>query len=250
MQNLRCAARAVEPRPDLRGLPVFLRSAPPKKLRYLRPAAAIFRSEQGTPFLCRACQQHTYAFKRARTFGIYEGGLARAILLLKWERIEPLAAWFAARLAERVIREGAALAADIVVPVPLHQDRRRNRGYNQAALISKPLANRLRLPHQEMLLMRTKPRPDKQILTLEERWSSARGAFATRPGSQVDNRRVLLVDDVMTSGATLDACSRALLDGGAKAAVGLTVARAANNRLPVPSAGQRKQNGRKPAKVG
>jgi predicted amidophosphoribosyltransferase len=63
------------------------------------------------PFVCCAGQQHTYACERARTLGIYEGGLARAILLLKWERIEPLAAWFAARLAEMVIREGAALAA-------------------------------------------------------------------------------------------------------------------------------------------
>jgi predicted amidophosphoribosyltransferase len=76
------------------------------------------------------------------------------------------------------------------------------------------------------LLMRTKPRPDKHILSLSERWESVRGAFATRPGSQVDNLRVLLIDDVMTTGATLDACAKALRQAGAKSVIGLTVARA------------------------
>jgi ComF family protein len=101
--------------------------------------------------------------------------------------------------------EGDALAADVVVPVPLHRERQRERGYNQAALLSKPLAKKLRLPHRAVLLMRTRVRPEKQVLSLEERWESVRGAFATRPGSQVDNLRVLLVDDVLTTGATLDA---------------------------------------------
>jgi predicted amidophosphoribosyltransferase len=64
--------------------------------------------------------------------------------------------------------------------------------------------------------MRTRPRPNKQVLSLDERWESVRGAFATRPGSPVDNLRVLLVDDVMTTGATLDACSKALREAGAK----------------------------------
>jgi predicted amidophosphoribosyltransferase len=79
----------------------------------------------------------------------------QAILLLKFEQIEPLGAWFAERLAELVHDEGNPLAADVVVPVPLHRDRQRERGYNQAALISRPLAKRLRLPHKAVLLMRT-----------------------------------------------------------------------------------------------
>jgi len=215
-----------------------------------QPQPAPFAPE-GDQLLCRACREKTYAFERARSYSVYEGALARAIVMLKWERIDPLAAWFAERLAELVGREAQAMAADIVVPVPLHKNRQKERGYNQAGLISKPLARMLRLPHKELLLMRTKPRPDKQILSLEERWESVRGAFATRPGSQVDNRRVLLVDDVMTTGATLDACTRALLDGGAKAVVGLTIARAAKNPLPAPWKGQlRQRDGRKPAKVG
>ena len=80
--------------------------------------------------------------------------------------------------------------------------------------------------------MRTQARPGKQVLSLEERWESVRGAFATRPGSQVDNVRGLLVDDVLTTRATLDACARALREAGAKSVAGLTVARAVRNPLP------------------
>jgi ComF family protein len=200
-----------------------------------RPLTEMTQKE-GEPLLCPACQDRTYAFERARSFALYEEAVVRAILLLKFEQIEPLGAWFSERLAELVSAEGATLAADVVVPVPLHRERERERGYNQAALISKPLAKRLRLPHKAVLLMRTRARPDKQVLSLEERWESVRGAFATRPGSQVDNLRVLLVDDVLTTGATLDACARALREAGAKSVMGLTVARAVRN--PLPSTGE------------
>jgi ComF family protein len=182
---------------------------------------------------CPACRAGTYAFDRARSFALYEDPLVRAVLLLKFERIEPLGAWFAERLAEVVAGEDQTLAADIVVPVPLHRDREKERGYNQAEMLSKPLAKKLGLPHRGVLLVRTKPKPDKHILTLRERWEAVRGAFATRPGSQVDNLRVLLVDDVMTTGATLDACAKALREAGARAVIGLTVARAVRNPLPV-----------------
>jgi predicted amidophosphoribosyltransferase len=74
------------------------------------------------------------------------------------------------------------------------------------------------------------------LLTLPESWVAVRGAFETGPGSQVDNLRVLLLHHVMTTGATLDACSKALRDAGAKSVVALTVARAAHN--PLPGAGE------------
>jgi ComF family protein len=118
------------------------------------------------------------------------------------------------------------LQADVVVPVPLHRQRLRERGYNQADLLGKSLARLLGLPYRAVLLTRTRPRPDKHILSSRERWESVRCAFATRPGSQVDNLRVLLVDDVMTIGATLDAFSKALRVTGAKSVAAVTVARA------------------------
>ena len=186
------------------------------------------REEHGPEgVVCPECQAREYGFDRVRSYALYTAGLVRAIVLLKFERIEPLGCWFAARLAEVTRRE--ALAADIVVPVPLHRQRERERGYNQADLIARPLARKLGLPYRAVLLVRTKPRPNKHILSLEERWDSVRGAFATRPGGKVDNLRVLLVDDVMTTGATLDACARALRGAGAKSVIGLTVARAARH---------------------
>lgn len=196
-----------------------------------RPLPGFVQKEEPSR-LCPACHDKTYAFDCAQSFAIYDGPLVRAILLLKFEQIEPLGVWFAERLVELAQDERNKFGADVVVPVPLYRQRERERGYNQAALISKPLARRLRLPHKSVLLVRTRARPDKRILSLKERWESVRGAFATRPGSRVDNLRVLLVDDVLTTGATLDACARALRGAGAKSVVALTVARAIRNPLP------------------
>ncbi len=80
-----------------------------------------------------------------------------------------MARWFAARLAEMLHSEFGKVAADIVGPVPLHPARQRQRGYNQAELIARPLARRLGLPHRSALLVRTKPRPEKLKLSLHER---------------------------------------------------------------------------------
>jgi competence protein ComFC len=171
-------------------------------------------------------ESREFAFERAASWGFYEGTLVRAVLLLKFESIEPLGDLFAGMLADLARSWGIAGGIDLVVPVPLHREREKERGYNQAAVIAKPLAKRLGLPYKPVLLTRIRPRPDKHVLSMEERWESVRGAFATRPGSAVDNLRVLLVDDVLTTGATLDSCARTLRDAGAKSVVGLTVARA------------------------
>jgi ComF family protein len=181
------------------------------------------------PRKCVVCQIDTFHFDMTRSFARYEDPLVRAIVLLKFEEMEPLADWFADRLAEVVRQHASELRADVVVPVPLHKVRERERGYNQAEMLSKRVAKRLGIAHQGILLVRKRPRPDKHLLTSHERWEAVRGAFATRAGSQVDNRRVLLVDDVMTTGATLDACAKALRDAGASSVLGLTVARAILN---------------------
>ena len=181
---------------------------------------------------CRLCREDFYAFDFARSYGVYNDALHHAILLLKYEEVTGLGDWFAARLAEVVAREAEAFRADVVVPVPLHPDRQRERGYNQAELIAGPLARRLHLKQGAYLLMRTKPRPARLVLSRKEHWDSVRGAYATRKGLRVDKLRVLLVDDVMTTGATLDACARALKRAGASSVLGLTVARVVTGRSP------------------
>jgi len=187
--------------------------------------------------VCRDCQEHRYNFQVARSFGVYGESLVRAILLLKYERIEPLGGWFAKRLAEVVYAEPGLLAADVVVPVPLHRHRQRERGFNQVDLFARPLAKAVRLPYWPVLLVRQRPRPEQHLLGTAERWEAVRGAFAMRGGRRVDNLRVLLLDDVMTTGATLDACSRALCEAGASKVLGLTIARAV--RQPSFASGER-----------
>ncbi len=183
-----------------------------------------------SPSLCRLCRAKTFAFARARNWAAYNESLTSAIMLLKYEEVTRLGDFFAARLADLHARlsqrDPSAWRADAIVPVPLHADRRRERGYNQAEMIARPLAKRLKLPFRPYLLARTKPRPARLVLSRTEHWESVRGAYAIREGSRVDKLRILLIDDVMTTGATLDACSRALLAAGAAEVIGLTVARA------------------------
>lgn len=182
--------------------------------------------EAGPELLCRLCRSEFYAFDRARSFAVYDRALSEAVLLLKYEQLTPLADWFGERLAEVAISAEPDLRADVVVPVPLHHDRRRERGYNQAELIARSVARRLKLRLDSKPLLRLKPRPPQLVLSRSEHWKSVRGAYATREGIKIDNMRVLLVDDVLTTGATLDACSRVLTKAGASAVFGLTVGRA------------------------
>ncbi len=124
------------------------------------------------------------------------------------------------------------LCGAMLGPVPLHRQRKKERRFNQVELFARPLARRLGIPYRPVLLMRARPHSEKQLLDCEGRWESVRGAFALKPGGQVDNFRVLLLDDVMTTGKTLDACLRALADAGASSVIVLTVARAVRPASP------------------
>ena len=124
-------------------------------------------------------------------------------------------------------------APDLMVPVPLHGTRQKVRGFNQVDLFGRPLARKLGLPYRPVLLKRERARPEKHLLHFEERWEAVRGAFVICEDDRVDNLQILLLDDVMTSGATLDACTSALREAGAKSVAGLTIARAVRQGIPV-----------------
>ena len=191
-----------------------------------RPIVSAAAAEGMSLPQCHLCRRQVYAFYFAGSFGAYTPRMSRAILLLKYGNVTSLGAWFAPHLAGLIARQPDYFEADGVVPVPLDQARQRERGYNQAELIAKPLARMLGIPFRSYLLLRTRPRPNQLRLTPRERWETVRGAYATHKTAQVDKLLVLLVDDVFTTGATLDACSRALKGAGAAQVVGLTVARA------------------------
>jgi len=175
--------------------------------------------------MCALCRRGVYSFQMARSYAAYDDALLRVISLLKHEAIRPLARVLGERLAEVASRDPTVGKPKVVVPVPLHPDRQRERGFNQAELLARVVAARLGLPIDAEVLERRKPRPAKLKLSRHERWEAARGAYAAVTGRQFDNQRVLLVDDVFTTGATLDACAKALQAAGAEHVTALTVAR-------------------------
>jgi predicted amidophosphoribosyltransferase len=104
----------------------------------------------GDESVCRECRERGFAFDAARSFGVYDGGLARAIVLMKHERIEPLGAWFAKGLLEAPQRIPSQFVADLVVPTQLDRTRQKERGFNQVDLFGRPLAGKLGLPYGQL----------------------------------------------------------------------------------------------------
>jgi ComF family protein len=147
----------------------------------------------------------------------------QAVHQLKYQNLRALAAPLGDFLAEFL--ETSDIAADVIVPVPLHSKRLRERGYNQSALLARKLGKGAGLPVVEGCLERVKATlPQARTTAVAERQQNMAGAFACR-SERLKDRRVLLVDDVATSGATLDAAAAALKAGGAASVWGLTLAR-------------------------
>jgi ComF family protein len=162
------------------------------------------------------------AFSCARAAGEYEGALRDIVHALKYDGRRSLAAPLAALMRES--GSDLLLHADLVVPVPLHPWRRLRRGFNQA----DDLAGRLEMPVCRALWRERATRPQTGLRPAERR-RNVRHAFRVSPlvrRSRLHGARVVLVDDVRTTGATLDACARALRDAGAHEVVALTAAQA------------------------
>lgn len=177
--------------------------------------------------MCRAGARN---FDGAYCFGFYENELRELIHLLKYDGMKPLAA----RLGDLLYR---ALpldeAFDAVVPVPLHWRRRFARGFNQAALLAECLAAKRRIPVRHAL-RRVRATSSQTGLTNARRRENVRGAFRVR--RSVEDLRILLIDDVMTTGATGSACAAVLKRAGAKSVTLLTAARVDRRTALAPAA--------------
>ncbi len=216
----RCAACG---QPGQRWCPACQVAAPRLRLPLCRQCGEPLASRTRAT-LCEHCRAASPAYHGAVAWGLYGGSLQTAIQKFKFQRDSGLALVFSGLLAEAV--QAQAWPLDTVVAVPLGAQRLRQRGYNQAALLARPLAARLGCRYPRRALVRVRETRPQVGLSRPERHQNMAGAFAARP-EQVRNRTVLVVDDVMTSGATLDAAARALLAAGARAVYAATLARAA-----------------------
>jgi ComF family protein len=165
-----------------------------------------------SPFdLCAHCSERPPAFSRASAAFVMDGGARRLAHLLKYDGITSLAPVMARLMFSRA----PVVDADIVAAVSLHRGRERSRGYNQAALIAAEYARLASAPFAKRAARRVRATvPLVKTMHREERLAAMHGAFAAH-AEAVHGKRVLLIDDVMTTGATLDACSTAMLNAGA-----------------------------------
>jgi competence protein ComFC len=178
-----------------------------------------------TRFECANCQEMEWHFQSARSAVVARDPVLEVIHRYKYQR----ALWFEPFLAELLIRAASpALAAQrpsMIVPVPLHPAKRREREFNQAERLAARLSAATQIPVNKRLLQRVVPTRTQTQLSRPERLDNVRNAFAMRQGQRLNGERIVLVDDVFTTGATTSACARVLVAAGAGEVCVWTVAR-------------------------
>lgn len=200
------------------------------QVRFIRPpfcdrCGLPFEGDITTKFECTNCREMELHFTSARSAVVAKGVVLEIIHRFKYQQ----AHWFEPFLADLLVREaGPELRAaqwDFIVPVPLHPQKQRERSFNQAERLAQALGAAVKIPCQPDLLRRIQPTRTQTQLTRTERAANVRRAFAVRPGVRLRGERIVLVDDVFTTGATTSACAAALAAAGAGDVCVWTVAR-------------------------
>jgi len=178
-------------------------------------------SETG-PRLCGKCGE--FPFTAARACGVYSGALEASVLFLK---VNPhVCSRLRSLIANSLVEHHEALACDVMVPVPLHPLREKQRGFNQAAVIARAISRKFNLKLDDQSLVRTKPTERHRAgLDATDRARSVDHAFTVTRVESIAQARILLIDDVYTTGSTICAAARSLMEGGAAQIKVLTVAR-------------------------
>jgi ComF family protein len=172
--------------------------------------------------LCGPCREHTPAFDLALSPYRFEGVLAKALHLYKYRGRVSLATPLADLLSVWLDR---LPVVDLVLPVPLHASRLREREFNQSLLLADRLSQRLGVPLSFEHLIRTRATPPQTKMDRDERARNVRKAFAVAKPGEIEGRRLLLLDDVLTTGATVNECAKALRKAGADFVAVVTLAR-------------------------
>jgi len=169
------------------------------------------------------CGGRTHAFERCVSPFYHEGVAQESVLRLKQQYDTVVAAGFAAEMAEVIRREYGGIAFDLVTSVPLHKKDLRARGFDQAQGLAEALADRLGLPYEAVLTKLTHTQPQKELTAIRRR-GNLLGVFDVT--ADVTGRTILLVDDVITTGSTLDECAKMLKIFGAEEVYAVTAAAA------------------------
>jgi ComF family protein len=175
---------------------------------------------------CVHCYQESYPWERAVALGRYQGKLAQAVVRTKRPRAEPLAMALSRLLIDRRGEELRRLCADVVMPIPMHWARRLRSGANGPELVAVVLGAKLNVPLRGGWLKRRKLTPRQTDLTRRERLRRQKNSFRLSRRADVGGKTILLVDDVLTSGATTSEAAKVLLKSGAKAVQVAVIARA------------------------
>jgi ComF family protein len=195
--------------------------------------------------LCRPCRLAPPAFERAVAYALYQDGMRAVIHALKYDHMHPAARRMGRMLAQAI----ATLARDapaemLVVPIPLHRSRQAERGFNQARLLAAHALKALRTSHPQWsltlapaALMRLRATENQASLTSRERRNNVRGAFSVSDAALVKDRHILLIDDILTTGATARSAAQALKRAGAASVWVATLARARREHRGAVSAG-------------
>jgi ComF family protein len=185
-----------------------------------------FLTEGGSDHLCGCCREAPPAFSAARAALLFDGPVRDLIHRFKYgkkvQHCRPLGLLTARQLGPFA----ATAAADLIIPVPLHVKRLRERGFNQAVLLGEFLAKEWRLPLSRNNLRRIRWTEPQIHLSAADREENVRGAFAVHDGDGIRQKRIILVDDVYTTGSTVAECAKTLKKSGAEVVFVITVARA------------------------
>ncbi|MGA2029377.1 MAG: ComF family protein [Verrucomicrobiota bacterium] len=200
------------------------------QVRFIRPpfcerCGLPFEGDLTTSFECTNCREMELYFSAARSAVVAKTVVLEAIHRFKYQH----ALWFENFLADLLLREAVpALRGqnwDLIVPIPLHPVKKREREFNQAGRLAVHLSKATKIALNEKLLQRVRFTNTQTMLTRQQRAANMRGAFAVRGGKKLDGERIILVDDVFTTGATTSACAQTLLAAGAGDVCVWTVAR-------------------------
>ena len=192
-------------------------------LRLLPPLCPRCGRPQASGIVCPSCRQLQSEVDGMRSPFRFDEVMRKAIHQLKYYNLKAISFCLAELLADYL--QSNPLPGEALVPVPLHPQRLRERGYNQSSLLTRELGKLVNLPVIEDCLVRIKEaKPQVKASSVRERRENVIGAFTCRD-DKVSDKQIILIDDVCTSGATLESCATALKNGGAISIWGLTLAR-------------------------